>query len=48
MIKELLEVYSNWRFWTFILIAFMPVVAGIISCGYLKIKEKIDEVLQRR
>lgn len=48
MIKELIAVYSNWRFWSFIIIAFLPVWGGIISCGYLMIKEKINEVLQRR
>lgn len=48
MIRELIAVYTNWRFWSFILIAFLPVWAGLIGTTYLVIKEKINEVLQRR
>lgn len=48
MIKELLSVYTNLRFWSFMLVAFMPIWGCLIAGGYVLIKEKIDEVLQRR
>lgn len=47
MIRELLLVYSNWRFWSFILIAFLPVWFGLIGCGYLWLKEIVNERIQR-
>ncbi len=48
MIKELISVYANGRFWLFMGIAFLPVWAGLIGTTYLLIKGKIDEILQRR
>ena len=48
MLKELITLYTNWRFWSFIFIALFPVWFGIIGCGYLLAKEKIHEILQRR
>lgn len=46
MIKELIGLYTNWRFWSFMIIAFLPLWAGLIGCGYLEIKEKVDEIRQ--
>ena len=48
MIKEIIDLYTNWRFWSFIIIAFLPLWFGIIGCSYLLIKEKINEVLHSR
>ena len=47
MFKEILLLYTNWRFWSFILIACLPLEFGIISCGYLWLKEIVNEVIQR-
>lgn len=44
MIKELITLYTNWRFWSFMMIAFLPMWAGIIGCGYLWIKENLYEI----
>ena len=47
MIKEILLLYTNWRFWSFILIAFLPLWFGIIGCGSLWLKEIVNEAIQR-
>ena len=44
MIKELIALYTNWRFWSFMIIGFLPLWAGIIGCGYLTVKEKVNEI----
>lgn len=48
MIREIILLFANWRFWSFILIAFLPLWFGIIGGSYLLIKEKINEVLHSR
>lgn len=47
MIKEIINLFANWRFWSFALIAFLPLWFGIIGGSWLLIKEKLYEVLQR-
>lgn len=48
MIKEAISILTNWRFWSFYIIGFLPMWGCLIAVAYLKIKEKIYEVLQRR
>ena len=47
MVKEILMLYTNWRFWSFIIIAFLPLEFGIIGCGYLWLKGIVNERIQR-
>lgn len=45
---QMIEILSNWRFWSLIGIGLMPLWFGIIGGSWLLIKEKIDEVLHSR
>lgn len=45
--KEIISIYSNWRFWSFILIAFLPLWFGLIGCGYLYLKEVLQKWVNR-
>lgn len=47
MIKEILLLYTNWRFWSFIIIACLPLEFGIISCGYFWLKGIVNETVRR-
>lgn len=43
--KELFEVFTNWRFWSFIIIAFLPVWYGLIATILVLLKgAREDEV----
>lgn len=41
MLHEIVDLLGNWRFWSFIGIAFSPLWAGIVAIAVVSVKEKI-------
>lgn len=44
MIRDIIELYTNWRFLFFLWVTFMPCWAAIIGYFVLKIQEFSNEV----
>ena len=45
--KDFLELFINPRFWSAYIGLTFPIIGGVIACGYILAKEKINDFLQR-
>ena len=48
MIRDIIDLLGNWRFWSFMAFALLPLWAGLVAIAVVSIQEKIASYLYNR
>lgn len=46
MIQEIIKLFTNWRFLSFMIITALPLQIGLIGCGFLWAKEIVRNIAE--